>query len=473
MPELSLRHIEQISNDISMQEITFSHLLHDLIDHVCCDVENEMQNGFEFSEAYRRVKQKMGFRRLKEIQEETLYLVDTKYRYMKNTMKITGIAGTVMLGFATLFKIMHWPGAAILMTLGALVLAFIFLPSSLGILWKETHSSRRLFLFISAFISGMFFIFGVLFKIQHWPASGIILSLATVVTLFFFIPALLVNKFREDENRSGRLVYIFGAAGIACYTLGLLFKIQHWPLSGELLMAGLFILFFIVYPWYTWQTWKNESTVSARFIFILIGSLAIILPGALINLSLQRTYDTGFYINQEQQQALYKLKYTNNQFFLKNSIDSTNIQVAEQIHLKTIEVLAIVNETEEKMVTEADANAGLTSPDSEQFKQTGTGMEIQYSMMKNPFDRASVRDHLRPECASRQKLEVAMKAYIGFLLSLPSGTELKQLKGLADPETYIPQMDKGVTLMSGLHSMMLLKNGLLTLELYALRSVAY
>ena len=90
MPELSLHHIEQISRDIRRQEITFSHLLEDLIDHVCCDVENEMQTGLNFGEAYKKVKQKMGSRRLKEIQEETLYAVDTKYRYMKNTMKISG-----------------------------------------------------------------------------------------------------------------------------------------------------------------------------------------------------------------------------------------------------------------------------------------------------------------------------------------------------------------------------------------------
>ena len=47
MPELSLHHIDQISRDISRQEITFSHLLEDLIDHVCCDVENEMQTWIE------------------------------------------------------------------------------------------------------------------------------------------------------------------------------------------------------------------------------------------------------------------------------------------------------------------------------------------------------------------------------------------------------------------------------------------
>ena len=59
MPELSLHHIDQICRDISRQEITFSHLLEDLIDHVCCDVEDEMRKGMSFTDAYQRVKQKM------------------------------------------------------------------------------------------------------------------------------------------------------------------------------------------------------------------------------------------------------------------------------------------------------------------------------------------------------------------------------------------------------------------------------
>jgi hypothetical protein len=72
MPDLSLHNIDQISNDISREEISFSHLLDDLIDHVCCDVEHEMKMGKNFNDAYKAVKEKMGPRRAKEIQEETL-----------------------------------------------------------------------------------------------------------------------------------------------------------------------------------------------------------------------------------------------------------------------------------------------------------------------------------------------------------------------------------------------------------------
>jgi len=196
MPELSPENIEQITRDIRNQEITFSHLADDLIDHVCCDVESEMNNGLDFREAYRKIRLKIGHRRLKEIQEETLYAIDTKYRYMKNTMKISGIAGTVLFGFAVLFKLQHWAGAGIMMTLGAFILAFVFMPSSLGVLWKETRSTGKLFLFISAFLAGMFFIIGILFKVQHWPGAGTILILAMLTGVLCLIPALLVNSHR-------------------------------------------------------------------------------------------------------------------------------------------------------------------------------------------------------------------------------------------------------------------------------------
>ncbi|MCU0460363.1 MAG: hypothetical protein MUE37_14910 [Bacteroidales bacterium] len=153
MPDLRVSDIDLIKQDVMSNEICFSHLADELIDHLCCDVENEMAGGLSFRDAWLKVKGSMGNRRLREIQEETLFAVDTKYRNMKNTMKISAIAGTIMLGFAALFKIMHWPGAGIMLTLGSLLLAFVFMPSALTVLWKETHSGKKLFLYVSAFIT--------------------------------------------------------------------------------------------------------------------------------------------------------------------------------------------------------------------------------------------------------------------------------------------------------------------------------
>ena len=206
MSELSLQNIDLIIRDVRSQEITFSHRPDELVDHLCCDVENEMSKGLSFNEAYKQVKKKMGNQRLKEIQKETLYAVDTKYRKMKNTMKISGVAGTVLLGFATLFKIMHWPAAGIMLMLGAIILAFVFLPTALGVLWKETRSGKKLFLFVSIFFAAMFFITGTLFKVMHWPGGGIIIILAALFSVLFFIPSMLINQLRDPEKSSKKAI---------------------------------------------------------------------------------------------------------------------------------------------------------------------------------------------------------------------------------------------------------------------------
>lgn len=463
MPELSLQNIEQISRDIRKQEISFSHLLDELTDHVCCDVENEMQNGMNFQDAYRMVEQKMGNRRLKEIQEETLYSVDTKYRQMKNTMKISGIAGTIMLGFASLFKIMHWPGAGILLVLGALTLAFIFMPSALGVLWKETHNSKRLILYISAFLTGMFFIMGVLFKIQHWPGAGLILTLATLSAILFFIPALTIVRFRDPENKSKRSIYLLGSAGLIFCIAGMLFKIQHWPMATILMMLGLLILFIIVFPWYTWISWKEEKNVSAMFIFLVVGSISLIVPSTIINLNLQRSYSDGYFINQRQEQELYKYLYLNNQSFLTKHKDSESFSTMEQLHSKTNDLLNQINDVEFKTIAEFEGKPGEPKLNPQWIRQTESGPEIDFRLLNRPFQF----DFLLPGTPGRVKIEAAMAAYKNYITGLDSIPQLKKYELVLSPSVFFPSNDPNagrITMMTGLHSLVLLKNSILTVE---------
>lgn len=475
MPELSLHNIDQISRDISRQEITFSHLLDDLIDHICCDVEYEMQAGLDFLAAYGKVKQKMGSRRLKEIQEETLYAVDLKYRHMKNTMKISGIAGTVLLGFGALFKIQHWPLAGTMTTLGAVTLALVFMPSALGVLWKETHSRKKLFLYISAFLAGMCFILGTLFKVQHWPGAGVILLLAAFFGLLFFIPALLVQKLQDQENKTKRPVYVLAAAGAICFAAGMVFKIQHWPLSGTLMVLGLLILCLITYPWYTWISWKEESHITPKFLYITIGLLLILLPGALINMNLSQTYEEGFYSHQEQQKALYGYLYRNNNSLLIRYHDSLNYPAMEQFHSRTTELINYIGGIESGMISAAEGKPGAPVILSNEIVQTETGPAINYYEISKPFQTQPVTDFLLPGSKTREALNALMTEYKAFIPGLVPGDELSKISDLLDISLYLPDdltENSNVSMMSGLHSLELLKNGLLTVESGVLKVIA-
>lgn len=443
MPELTLQNIEVIRRDVGREEIFFSHLRDELTDHICCDIESEMQRGLSFSEAYPAVRRKLGTRRLREIQEETLYAVDTKYRQMKNTMKISAIAGTILLGFSALFKIMHWPGAGIMIILGALALAFVFMPSALTVLWKETHSRNRLFLYISAFVFGMLFIAGVVFKIQHWPGSGLVLSLAVVSGILLFLPALLAAKLKDQDNRSKRTVYILGALGMTAYMAGLLCKVQHWPLATLLMTVGLAMVFFVVFPWYARLTWKDDDHVSSGFIFMVVGALAIVIPSLLISLNSQRNYEGGYFILQKAQQEIFDYKLAENQAMISNCTDTLLKPLLAEINSNTVPLLDLLEGIGNKMTDASDGDAFSTGPFSE---------------------------YLTEGSPARNELNDALKEYSGYLSRLIPEGDAAQFEKLLDPSAYLPETAPGnekISLMSGLHMLDLMKAGILTAESFA------
>jgi hypothetical protein len=475
MPELSLSHIDRISHDIRKEEITLSHLPEELIDHVCCEIENEMAAGLTFEEAYNRVKLKMGPRRLKEIQEDTLFAIDSKYRKMKNTMKITGIAGTVLFGFASLFKIQHWPGAGIMMTLGAFILAFIFMPAALGVLWKETHNGRKLFLFISSFFAATFLILGTLFKIQHWPAAGRILALAAFTGLFLLLPAIMAFLLSDPERKNKRGAYIIGAIGVAFYICGMLFKIQHWPFATLMNTLGMILICVIALPWYSWVNWKDEKHVSSKFFFLIISSLLIIMPGTLLNLSLQYSYEDDFYPNLSKRQTLNNYLYSDVRSKVLNYSDSATYPGIEQLHSKTAALITVLSNIEVKMVQASEGEPGNPSISPEQIKQTDNGPEIQFNKLSKAFDPLPVKDFLLPASASRQELDSAIEEYVRYISAIMPGVETQKFLDLIAAEDYLPgnsQNERPVSMLSGLHSLEVLKGNLLAAELHFINTMA-
>jgi uncharacterized membrane protein len=465
MPELTLKHIDQISSDIRKQEISFSHLKDELIDHVICDVEYEMLLGLDFSEAYRKVSEKIGPRGLKEIQEETLFAVDTKYRKMKNTMKISGIAGTVMLGFAAVFKILHFPGAAILMTVGALALALVFMPSAMGVLWKETHSGKRLFLFISAFMTGSTFIMGILFKTQHWPAATLLLSFSVLFAIFLFMPALLFAKLAEKENATKRPVYILGIIAMVLFLAGFWFKMQHWPFASILMNISSVVLIIIVLPWYTYITWKDEKQVSPRFIFTVITIPLLVIPGALISLGVQQTYNDEFFVHLDQQRSILNYRLNSNEKLLAVYKDSVQYNKMKKIHLRTSELIGKIDQIERKMVnlSEESPSAETTSSMVVPAKENA----IQYRSLSNPFNRYIVKFVLSPSAESRVEFDKSVMSYINFISENTSPEFVKSCEPVVNPSTYLFNENSYAgenALISGLHALMLLRNGILLTE---------
>lgn len=475
MPELNLNHIDQITRDVRLQEIGFSHLFHDLVDHICCDIEYEMQQGLPFEDAYRKVKAKIGFRGLKQIQEDTLYAVDNKYRNMKKLMKISGVAGTVLLGFAAIFKISHWPLAGILLSLGALVLSFLFLPSALTVLWKETKNQKKLVLFISAFLAGVAFILGMLFKIQHWPGASIVITFAMITGIFLFIPSLLYQLFLDGEKKHKRPLYLAGALSIILYCTGFWFRILHWPLAGILIVTGSFVFIFIFLPLFTWIQWRKESHVNARFIFLLVAALLFIVPGALINLNLERNYEGGFYLRLEKQDVLLDLQKEANKKLLTLFSDSSEFHNVETIHAATEKLLGTISLIQHNMVTISEGPEGTPERSLLELSGSKINSPVSHSELKKAFHPSPSALMLFPGREPRKILEQKILDYEVILTELLGDEWTKKHFPILNLSVYLPGADNkygAVTLVTDLNGLSVLSSAILLTESAALKQLS-
>ena len=223
---LNTSNIEFLKKEIGSSGLTYSHLMDELIDHVCCDVEYEMRNGLPFAKAYEMVKNKIGIEGLERIQHETLYLIDKKYRIMKNTMKISGLIAPILLAFGSLSKIQHWPWAGILLVLGFFLLSFVFLPSAIYVSYKEVSNRTKKWTHLIGFLGTFFISVGFLFKIQHWPSAGIAITIGILMICLLFLPMVLRNRLKSEHDSVPKFIYLIAFAGLLIYLIAVPFQVH-------------------------------------------------------------------------------------------------------------------------------------------------------------------------------------------------------------------------------------------------------
>jgi len=204
MAELSDREIEILNREIDKQGLTYTQLQKELLDHLCCDIEAKMDEGLEFLKAFEEVQSRLENNRIQEIQEETLLLINQKYRMMKKFMYILGTIAPSLLIIGAIFKLQHWPGAGVLIVLGSFLLAAVYLPVFAMVSMRDTRKREKKVnktLYVVGVITGFIFITGVLFKIMHWPGAGVSLTVSVLLTVVLFIPVLVVHALKDKENQ--------------------------------------------------------------------------------------------------------------------------------------------------------------------------------------------------------------------------------------------------------------------------------
>ncbi|MBN2669450.1 MAG: hypothetical protein JXR60_09485 [Bacteroidales bacterium] len=118
---------------------------------------------------------------------------------MKKFIYISGILAANLMFLGAIFKVMHWPGASILLVASVFTLSFIFLPAGLNTAYRKSQTQKYKASYIVAYIVFSFVFIGSLFKIQHWPGASLLMLIGIPLPIVLFLPVYLFQTRKDKE----------------------------------------------------------------------------------------------------------------------------------------------------------------------------------------------------------------------------------------------------------------------------------
>jgi hypothetical protein len=204
--DLSPGQIRAIQSIIDDSNLTMLSLKEDLLDHLCCEVEDSMDKGESFEESLQRAVIKLAPNGLEHIQHETEYLLQSQTIIpMKKLMFLIGLTTSMSMTMGLMMKFLHMPGGEELVNFGFLAFALLFLPMLTFSRYKENPGKlsyekvKIVFGFLSALFTGL----AVLFKMtMDLDISTVMLMTGASIFSFGFLPLQFFTMYRKSIRHS-------------------------------------------------------------------------------------------------------------------------------------------------------------------------------------------------------------------------------------------------------------------------------
>lgn len=196
-------------------------------------------------------------------------------------------------------------------------------------------------IYILGVITAMIVFTGTIFKINHYPGAAILIITGIVSLVLLFLPLALTNHYRADGNGKSLLLYI--VTYITCFVVftGMLFKLMHWPYAGILLTISLpfpYVVFLPVFLGVTSKD-KNFNIYNTVFVLLLLALNSVLLGLLSLNVTNERVTDSyqlsRNYINQ--QRGLSLLPGTDTKSVVNIKIDEV-IKIVKECQEKVLDL---------------------------------------------------------------------------------------------------------------------------------------
>jgi hypothetical protein len=229
---LTEEQIEYILNDIRRRGVEMEDLQLNLLDHICCIIEQELEKDGDFENFYQHTITQFYKKELCEIEEETIHLLTFKNYYaMKRLMFYSGISSVITFFIGSVFKIMSWPGAGVLLLVATVVFSFLFIPVVFLLKTKEVNSQRDKWILRIGTVVGILYCLSTLFLVFLWPGARVIWFSTLFISLFVFVPVYFFTGIRRPEAKTNTIVITILLVGY----LGMQFTMTAIKTSPQML----------------------------------------------------------------------------------------------------------------------------------------------------------------------------------------------------------------------------------------------
>ena len=409
-------NLDRIERDLVNRGLTYDRLMEDLLDHVCCLVEENMNDGDDFESSYDRVLDSIGDKQLPEIQHQTLLNLDNKFQSMKKFTYLSGLTSVLLIIAGAFFKWMHFPGAGVIFTVGIVLAVLAFLPLYFFTSYREQVEKKNPIYYLFGYITLSMMLTGVLFKIMHWPGAGILITLGIVLIVLVILPFYFVTSYRSQVEKKNPLYPIVGYITLALILAGALFKIMHWPGAGIMIEVGIGFVILGFTPLYlvgAFQRGGGDKIRLPYLVMLLVGiSFVMLISNVRISRVMQELYieeaqANEYGVEEVQERTSVLVKMTHDSTFADKQA------TVLKIHRQARDLQAMIKEMREGIVAYAgqpgfsidevkgrdirrsQRNALMNYDAEEAFVQEASEFrEMLDEMLLDPVIRNQINDHL-------------------------------------------------------------------------------
>lgn len=200
--ELTRDQRQKVTEYLEQQGLSFQPLRDEMADHLSCDLELLMADGYSFDKAWLQVTGKINDNHFKQIQMEVMETINKRFTWSQG---LSFFALGVLL-ISLLFKVLHLQFAnELLLVSFALIAAALLTTSLTGVfLNREKQGALR----VLSMIAGIIVILaGYTFKLLHLPGADQLILVAVSV-LIVSVVVNTVHVYRNSSGHSNLLTYL-------------------------------------------------------------------------------------------------------------------------------------------------------------------------------------------------------------------------------------------------------------------------